>query len=125
MGSTCTCTGGASSTSSGAGGEDGREDGGAASPVDAAVQLALDASASGDGAEAEAARLKLQLSAQEWEAWEQKKEDLLEERQRMREQLKQRFEEFCERNGVGPWHGGSYGSGSKGAKTALRWAAAF
>jgi hypothetical protein len=126
MGSTCTCTGGASSTSSGAGGEDGREDGGATSPVDAAVQLALDASASGDGAEAEAARLKLQLSAQEWEAWEQRKEDLLEERQRMREQLKQRFEEFCERNGVGPWHSGSYGSGSsKGAKTALRWATAF
>ena len=90
------------------------------------MQLALDASASGDGAEAEAARLKLQLSAQEWEAWEQRKEDLLEERQRMREQLKQRFEEFCERNGVGPWHSGSYGSGSsKGAKTALRWATAF
>lgn len=108
--------------------EDGREDGGAASPVDAAVQLALDASASGADAEEEA-RLKLQLSAQEWEAWEQKKEDLLEERQRMREQLKQRFEEFCERNGVGPWSGGgsgSYGSGSnKGAKTALRLATAF
>ena len=42
----------------------------------------------------EAARLKLQLSAEEWTQWEQRKAGLLEERQRMREQLKQRFEEF-------------------------------
>jgi hypothetical protein len=71
---------------------------------------------------AEAARLKLQLSNEEWNAWEQRKDHLMAERQRIREQLKQRFEEFCERNGVGPWNGTSYG---KGAKTALRWAAAF
>ena len=44
----------------------------------------------------EAARLKLQLSAEEWTQWEQRKAGLLEERQRMREQLKQRFEEFCD-----------------------------
>jgi hypothetical protein len=49
--------------------------------------------------------LKLQLSTEEWMLWEQRKEDLLEERQRIREQLKQRFEEFCERNAVGPFSG--------------------
>jgi len=57
------------------------------------------------GAEAaEAARLKLQLSVEEWLKWEQQKDDLLEERQRIREQLKLRFEEFCERSGVGALH---------------------
>ena len=50
----------------------------------------------------EAAWLKLQLSAEEWTAWEQRKEQLVEERQKIREQLKQKFEEFCERLGAGP-----------------------
>ena len=86
QGSTCGSVSGAA--------EEGREDGGAASPVDAAVQLALDASASGAEAEEEA-RLKLQLSAQEWEAWEQKKEDLLEQRQRLL---------FSELGGLVPTH---------------------
>jgi len=125
MGSTCTCTGASSASSEG--GSAAAEGGaGAESPVEAAVQLALDASVELGSEAAEAARLKLQLSTEEWMLWEQRKEDLLEERQRIREQLKQRFEEFCERNGVGPWSGG-YGSSSKGAKTVggLRAAAAY
>ena len=66
------------------------------------VQLALDTSLEADSEEAEAARLKLQLSAEEWNAWETKKDEKLEERQRMREQVKQRFEALCERNnGIG------------------------
>jgi len=74
-----------------------------ASPMDtsaaaAHLEVDVDASAGGAAEAAEAARLKLQLSVEEWLAWEQKKEDLLEERQRIREQLKQRFEEFCERS---------------------------
>jgi len=115
MGSTCTCAQSASSDA-------GAEDASAPAAVDAAVQLQLDASASSVEAEtAQAARIKLQLSEQEWQLWEQKKEDLLEERQRMRENLKQRFEEFCERNGVGPLGGSSYPRG----KAAVRWATAY
>ena len=125
MGSTCTCTG-ASSASTEGGGAAAEGGAGADSPLEVAVTLALDASVELGSEAAEAARLKLQLSTEEWMQWEQRKEDLLEERQRIREQLKQRFEEFCERNGVGPWSGG-YGSSSKGAKTVggLRWAAAY
>ena len=115
MGSTCTCSQSASS-------DTGAEDASAPAAVDAAVQLQLDASASSVEAEtAQEARIKLQLSEQEWQLWEQKKEDLLEERQRMRENLKQRFEEFCERNGVGPLGGSSYPRG----KAAVRWATAY
>ena len=127
MGSTCSCTVASTASGESQSGAEAGDDGETGSPVDAAVQLALDASAEIAGSEAaEAARLKLQLSTEEWMLWEQRKEDLLEERQRIREQLKQRFEEFCERNGVGPWSGG-YGSSSKGAKTVggLRAAAAY
>ena len=103
MGSTCSCTVASTASGESQSGAEAGDDGETGSPVDAAVQLALDASAEIAGSEAaEAARLKLQLSTEEWMLWEQRKEDLLEERQRIREQLKQRFEEFCERNGVGP-----------------------
>ena len=70
------------------------------SPVEPSAQLQMEVADLG-AEEAEQARLKLQLSVEEWSDWEQQKDDLLEERQRMREQLKQRFEEFCERSGVG------------------------
>ena len=70
------------------------------SPVEPSAQLQMEVADLG-AEEAEQARLKLQLSVEEWSNWEQQKDDLLEERQRMREQLKQRFEEFCERSGVG------------------------
>ena len=63
----------------------------------AAAQLELDVDMSPSGVEAaEAARLKLQLSVEEWHEWERR--NVQEERQRIREQLKQRFEEFCERS---------------------------
>ena len=68
------------------------------SPGSPAAHLEVDLDVTPVGAEAaEAARLKLQLSVEEWRSWEQRKGALLEERQRIREQLKQRFEEFCER----------------------------
>lgn len=85
---------------------DGLDDG---STTDAAHQLhlePLDPCDLSDGAPDEA-RQKLQLSADEWAALEQEKDEMLEKRQRMRELLKQRFDEFCERqlSGVaGPTH---------------------
>lgn len=68
----------------------------------------MEVTSDGGAEAAEAARLKLQLSVEEWVAWEQKKANLMEERQRIREQLKQKFEEFCERSGVGMLQGSSY-----------------
>jgi hypothetical protein len=85
MGSTCAAC---SSSEAGANGDDAAAGGSA--PVDAAVQLALDASLELGAEAAEAARAKLQLSVEEWLAWEQRKDALMEERQRIREQLKQR-----------------------------------
>jgi len=114
MGSTCAAC---SSSEAGANGDDAAAGGSA--PVDAAVQLALDASLELGAEAAEAARAKLQLSVEEWLAWEQRKDALMEERQRIREQLKQRFEEFCERTGVG-----GYGN-MRGSKAVPRWAAAY
>ena len=89
MGSTCAQCEATSTTG------EGDATGGSGAPVDAAVALALDAEELGAEA-AEAARLKLQLSDEEWRAWEARKDNLHAERQRIREQLKQRFEEFCE-----------------------------
>ena len=99
-GSTCTCAdSGGSSTAAAAvdgmavdasdgdgGGSEGIGGNGNGSAVDAAVQLALEASfetAEVSGGEAaEAARVKaLQLSESEWLAWETRKEAMLEERQ--------------------------------------------
>ena len=87
--------------------------------VDVAAQLALDAVDSSLGAEAaEAARLKLQLSTEEWMDWESRKDVMMEERMKIREQLKQKFEEFCER---------SFGAGiARGIKGSIsRFAAAY
>uniref|UniRef100_A0A7S2CP54 Uncharacterized protein n=1 Tax=Haptolina brevifila TaxID=156173 RepID=A0A7S2CP54_9EUKA len=102
MGSTCvapTCAACATSASA-----EQTLDDSPSSPVESAVQLQLEVSADMGAEAAEAARLKLQLSVEEWLKWEQQKDDLLEERQRIREQLKLRFEEFCERSGVGALH---------------------
>ena len=99
-----TCTGSASSTS---GGE------AASAPIDAAVQLQLETTTEADAA---SLAMQLQLSFEEFAAWVQRKDQLVEERQRIREQLKQRFDEFCERHGVGPWGGGG---------ATVRWAAAY
>jgi hypothetical protein len=71
------------------------------STVDASQQLHLEPLEPADLMSAEASdaiRQKLQLSSEEWLQWEQKKDEMLEKRQRMRELLKQRFDEFCERN---------------------------
>ena len=43
------------------------------------------------------AREKLQLTTEEWTQWETQKTELLEKRQRIRADLKQRFEQFCEK----------------------------
>ena len=115
MGSTC-APASASSEMSGAGttaAETGEN------AVDVAAQLALDAVDSSLGAEAaEAARLKLQLSTEEWMDWESRKDVMMEERMKIREQLKQKFEEFCER---------SFGAGiARGIKGSIsRFAAAY
>ena len=53
---------------------------------------------------------------------EQKKEQMHEERQRIRETLKLKFEEFCEKNGVGGLTG--LGAAMRGSKAVPRWAAA-
>ena len=69
------------------------------STVDAAQQLhlePLDPCDLSEGASDEA-RQKLQLSAEEWLQLERTKDEMLEKRQRVRELLKQRFDEFCER----------------------------
>ena len=105
MGSTCTC-GESSSVSSEAGAQGDDATGGGAAP-DAAVTLALDASLELGAEAAEAARLKLQLSVEEWLAWEQRKDDLMEERARIRETLKQKFEAFCENPPSAGMRGGS------------------
>ena len=68
----------------------------AAEEADRPASLSCTPSSEAANDAVEAARLKLQLSAEEWTQWEQRKAGLLEERQRMREQLKQRFEEFCD-----------------------------
>ena len=49
-------------------------------------------------------RQQLQLSAEESLLWEHNKDELLEKRQKMRELLKERFDEFCERQLSSP-HG--------------------
>ena len=120
-GSTCNaCAAAAASAESVHGepatGDDADDAGGAA---DAAVQLALDASEDTEAAEA---RLKLQLSQEEWQAWEQDKDGLMAQRMRMRDQLKQRFDEFCERNGVGSVS--DQGPGMRGKTAVKRLAAA-
>jgi len=120
MGSTCTCAASASAPSESPAADDGSAPNGAS--VDAAVALHLDASAAlGEpGAEAaEAVRLKLQMGEDEWVAWEQRKEAVMAERQRIREQLKQRFDEFCERHGVG------MPAESSRKSAAVRWATAY
>ena len=121
MGSTCTCAASASAPSESPAADDGSAPNGAS--VDAAVALHLDASAAlGEpGAEAaEAVRLKLQMGEDEWVAWEQRKEAVMAERQRIREQLKQRFDEFCERHGVG-----IQAADTARKSAAVRWATAY
>ncbi|KAL1514748.1 hypothetical protein AB1Y20_003835 [Prymnesium parvum] len=99
MGSTSTAVTGNSDDTTLEGPEDG-------SSVDASQQLHLEPLEPCDLAEgaSDETRQKLQLSADEWAKLEQKKEEMLEKRQRMRELLKQRFDEFCERqlSGVSP-----------------------
>jgi len=70
-----------------------------AGAVDAAQQLHLEPLDPCDLAEgaSDETRQKLQLSADEWAMLEQKRPEMLENRQRLRELLKQRFDEFCER----------------------------
>jgi len=70
------------------------------SSVDASSQLHLEPLEPADLSEgaSDETRQKLQLTADEWATLEQKKEEMLESRQRLREMLKQRFDEFCERS---------------------------
>ena len=75
----------------------------ASTTVDAAQQLHLEPLDPCDLAKAtDESRERSQLSTEEWDVIEKKKGELLEKRQQIRDQLKQRFDEFCERQpGVG------------------------
>ena len=87
--------------------------------ADASQQLHLEPShGAHDEDEDDAARQKLELSAEEWSLLEQRKDELAEQRQRSREALKLKFDEFCERISVGPLQG------EVRRKATARWAAA-